>query len=45
MENDERIKKEDDKIFNFFEVDENWKECYIEGGFCILVNRVVDYKI
>ena len=31
-ENDERIKKEDDKIFNFLEVDENWKERYSEGG-------------
>lgn len=31
-ENDERIKKGDDKIFNFLEVDENWKERYSEGG-------------
>ena len=31
-ENDERIKKEDDKVFNFLEVDENWKERYSEGG-------------
>lgn len=32
MESDERVKKEDDKIFNFLEVDENWKERYSEGG-------------
>jgi len=31
-ENDERIKKGDNKIFNFLEVDENWKERYSEGG-------------
>lgn len=43
-ENDERIKKEDEKIFNFLEVDENWKERYTEGGFCIPANRVADYK-
>lgn len=31
-EHGERIKKEDDKIFNFLDVDENWKERYSEGG-------------
>lgn len=33
-ENDEieRINKGDEKIFNFLEVDENWKERYSEGG-------------
>lgn len=33
-ENDEieRINKGDDKIFNFLDVDENWKERYSEGG-------------
>lgn len=34
-ENDETIKKAD-KIFNFLEVDENWKEHYSEGGRSVL---------
>lgn len=36
-EDSARIKEEENKIFNFLDVDENWKERYSEGLlFCIV---------